>query len=261
MRQEEEPSPVRYSPRMLQLIDPIHKQIILVKLDDLRGNVPDFPESGPIAGDSPQRQWLSQAGALLKKVDPVRYGWNFDQSVNGVLGMSRAWGINGIKGQILDAIEALKLDLDLEGRGDFGNVYGAGQVYEFFRDLKAIVGAASKEALLVDPYFNGQAFDDYLSTMRPGKTIKILAERYVDDVQRFAARHAQQYGTNIEIRRSSELHDRLVIVDNSDCWVVGASIKDAAVRSSTYLFPLQPVLANAKRDIYSEVWDRAEVVE
>ena len=78
-------------------------------------------------------------------------------------------------------------------------------------------------------------------------------------MQTYAEKHFQQYGTNIEIRKSKELHDTLVIVDNSDYWVVGGSIKDAAAKSPTYLLPLQPQLAQAKRDIYSGVWDRAKL--
>ena len=245
---------------MLRSIEPVQKQIILLKLIDLLENAPEFSGQGIISGESPQRQWLSRAGALLKKIDPVGYGTKFDTGMNA-LGSSRLWGINHIKGQVMDAIEALRLDLELEGRVDIGNVYAAGEVYRLFSDLKDIIGAASEEILLVDPYFNGAAFDDYLSTIGPGKTIKILTERYAKDVQTYAVKHAQQYGTNLEIRRSKELHDRLVIVDNSDCWVVGGSIKDAAAKSPTYLLPLQTELAKAKRSIYSGVWDRAKLLE
>ena len=176
------------------------------------------------------------------------------------LGRNPTWAINEIKGQIADAIETLKLDLELEGRSDIGNVYDPGEVYKFFKDLKDVIESASEEILPVDPYFNGKAFDDHLSTIGPGKPIKILAEQYADDVRAYAAKHVQQHGTNIKIRRSKELHDRLVIVDNSDCWVVGGSIKDAAAKSPTYLLPIQPQIAQAKRDIYSGVWDGAEHV-
>ena len=242
---------------MLQLIEPVQKQIILLKLVDLLDNTPDFPGTGTIAGESPQRQWISRTGALLKKVDPIGHVIKFEKVMNA-LGTSRVWAINQIKGQMMDAIEVLRLDLELEGRSDIGNVYEAGEVYKLFSDLKKIIGAASEGILVVDPYFNGKAFDDYLSTIGPGKTIKILASRYVNDVQTYAAKHAQQYGTIIEIRRSREPHDRLVIVDNSDCWVVGGSIKDAAVTSPTYLLPLQPELARRKLAMYSAMWDRAE---
>ena len=248
---------------MLKSLEPVQRQVILLKLVDLLENIPDFPRTGTVAGESPARQWLARAGALIKRLDAPGQRAKLDTAM-GVLGTHSVWAVDQIKGQVQDAIEGLRLDLELEGRGDFGNVYAAGEVYRLFSDLKDIVARplirTCEEILLVDPYFNGEAFRDYLSTLASGKTIRILAERYAKDVRAYAARHATQYGTAIEIRRSRELHDRLVIVDNSDCWVVGASVKDAAAKSATYLLPLPPELAEAKRDIYSAVWDRAEVL-
>lgn len=245
--------------RMLRSIEPVQRQVILLKLVDLMENIPDFPRTGRVAGESPARQWLARASALINKLGVAGQSAKV-QTAMGALGTHSVWAVDQIKGLVQDAIEALKLDLELEGRADIGNVYAAGEVYRLFSDLKDIVAATCEEILLVDPYFDGKAFRDYLSTLGSGKTIKILAERYAEDVRAYAARHAAQYGSKIETRRSRELHDRLVIVDNADCWVVGASIKDAAARAATYLLPLQPKLAEAKRDIYSAVWDRAESI-
>ena len=244
---------------MLQVTEPVQKQTILVKLVDLMDNSPRFDGDGPIDAESPQRQWLSRVGALLKKLDPVFGAVTFETSMR-TLNRYRSIGINQIKGQVSDAIEVLRLDLELVGRADIGNVYQAGEVYDLFSDLKAIIQTTTQELMLVDPYFNGEAFADYLSAIGPEKTIKIFADRYVEDVRTHAAKHARQHKTNIEIRRSDALHDRLVFVDNSDCWVVGGSIKDAAAKSPTYLVPLQPVFARAKLGIYSTMWDDAEVV-
>ena len=227
---------------MPQLIEPIQKQVILLKLVHLLENAPDFDATVAIDGVSPQRQWLSRASALLNRLAPLGSDVKLERAMNR-LGNSPKWAINNIKGQISDAIEALRLDLELEGRGEIGSVYAAGEIYKLFSELKKIIRESSEEILLVDPYFNGEAFDDYLSSIGPGNSIKILAERYVDDVRTYAEKYFQQYGTNIEIRKSKELHDRLVIVDNSDCWVIGGSIKDAAAKSPTYLLPLSPDLA------------------
>jgi hypothetical protein len=86
--------------------------------------------------------------------------------------------INQITGQVSDAIEELKLELELDGRTDVGSAYGPGDVYRFFADLKAVINQAESEVIVVDPYFNGQAFDAYLSTASPNVTIRILADRY-----------------------------------------------------------------------------------
>lgn len=233
---------------------------MLLKLVDLMDNIPDFPRTGRVAGESPARQWLARASALINRLGPAGQSAKVETAM-GVLGTNSVWAADQIKGLVQDAIEALRLDLELEGRADIGNVYAAGEVYRLFSDLKDIVAATRDEILLVDPYFNGEAFHDYLSMLGSGKTIKILAERYAEDVRAYAARHSAQYSSEVDIRRSRELHDRLVIVDNADCWVVGSSIKDAAAKSPTYLLPLQPKLAEAKRNIYSAMWDRAESLE
>jgi len=246
---------------MLQSIEPIQKQDILQKLIGLLESIPDFDHTKPIDGTSPERQWLSRAGALLKRLDAIGHGTKFEARMQ-MLGNLSAWAINQITGQISDAIEELRLDLTLSGQNNIGNVYDVGEVYTLYTDLKKIIGAASMEILVVDPYFSGEAFDDYLSTITSRKTVKVLMAKAKDakEVMTRARKHVRQYGTNIEVRKNRKLHDRLVMVDDSDCWIVGASIKDAAARSPTYLLPLPPDLALKKRSIYSGMWDRGVVL-
>lgn len=64
----------------------------------------------------------------------------------------------------------------------------------------------------------------------------------------------KQCGGTLEIRESNNLHDRVVIVDNSACWVLGQSIKDAAKQKATYLAPLAPDVACQKIEVYRKIW-------
>ena len=148
-------------------LEPVQKQIVLLKLVDLIENVPDFSGVGQFPVQSPQRRWLALAGALLKRVDKIGKGVKFDTSMR-MLDHYKANTLGHIFDQVNETIEELKLDLELEGRSDIGSVYGVGEVYKLFSDLKDIIGSASQEILLVDPYFNGEAFNDYLSTIGPG---------------------------------------------------------------------------------------------
>src|SRR5690606_28198088 len=77
-----------------------------------------------------------------------------------------------------------------------------------------------------------------------------LGMKYTSDVATYAQKHTQQFGTMIEVRKSKELHDRLIVVDDSDCWVTGGSVKQAGEKA-TYLLPLPPGVAEATRSIYS----------
>ena len=226
-------------------VDSTQKHILLLKLVDAYENVPDFG-AGPITAMTPQREWLSKLGAIFSALDPVRHGSNHKVNMN-MLSQHRDFAINSIVSQIGDAIEEIRLDLELDGESDIGSVYEPGDVYRFFKDLKSIISTAQSSIILVDAY---------LGTAPEGIKIEILSERYIDDVKHYADKHKQQFKSEITLRKTKEIHDRLLIIDQADCWIIGNSIKDAA-KKSTYLIPLAPSIASSKIDIYGKIWDRA----
>ena len=229
----------------------VEKQIILMKLTEVLANAPNFGDTATMDPATPQRKWLSEVGALLTRLDiskKVQFGSSFSM-------LTRYWkhSIIQIQGQILDAIEEIKLDLELDGRSEIGNAYAPGDVYRFFADLKAIINGASDEILIVDPYFNGDAFDAYLCEIDSGLNIRILADRFSKDIRNYADKHMTQFDSRVEIRRSKKIHDRIVFIDDDASWIMGGSIKDAG-KKATYLIPLASQISDAKRKIYEEIW-------
>lgn len=237
---------------------PIEKQILLLKLSEALENAPLFGEKPALDVSTPQRQWLAKVGALLTRLGldkKVKFQASFSTLVS-------YWSpaIVQIKGQVADAIEELKLELELDGRGEIGNAYAPGDIYRFFADLKSIINTAETEILVVDPYFNGEAFDAYLSTTKKDVKIRILADRYSKDVHGYVQKHKMQFQTDIELRTTKELHDRLIFVDRDQCWIMGGSVKDAG-KKATYLIPVIPPIAKAKSAIYADIWGRALCLE
>lgn len=247
--------------RMMKKLEgdgPVEKQIILLKLTEALEQAPDFGEKAIMNPGSPQRQWLSRVGALLSRLGldkQVQYRATYQTLI-------QYWkpAIVQIQGQVLDAIEELKLELELDGRSEIGNAYAPGDVYRFFADLKSIISDAESDLLIIDPYFNGDAFDAYLSEAGASTNVRILADRYSKDLKAYIDKHMAQYGSSIEVRRSKELHDRIVFIDGGVSWIMGGSIKDAG-KKATYLIPLATPITEAKYAIYSEIWERAIEVE
>ena len=161
---------------------------------------------------------------------------------------------------MVDAIERIRLDLELEGRNEIGTAYGPNEVYRYFADLKQIVGGATKDLLIVDPYFNGEAFDNYLAGISNKVTIRLFLEHNRKEVSTYAGKHHEQYGTQFELRSSKSLHDRVVFVDHDACWISGGSIKDGG-KKPTYLIPLAPSIAEKKQRIYEELWSRSKPID
>lgn len=237
---------------------PIEKHILLLKLTEALESAPDFGEKPIMDAASPQRQWLSKVGALLSRLS-IERKVHFKSSFNTLV---QYWkpAIVQIQGQILDAIEEIKLELELEDRSDIGSAYAPGDVYRFFADLKEVINSAEVEVMIVDPYFNGEAFDAYLAAANAELNIQILADRYSQDINTYIQKHASQFQTKISLRRSKELHDRIIFIDHDVAWIMGGSIKDAG-KKATYLIPLQTPIALAKKQIYQEIWNNSRDVE
>jgi hypothetical protein len=47
-----------------------------------------------------------------------------------------------------------------------------------------------------------------------------------------------------------------LIIDNSEVWIIGGSIKDAG-KKPAYLIPLSPSIALKKIEIYEKLWEES----
>ena len=234
------------------------RQIILRKLTYLHENIPVVSGQQVTTDErSKQRRWLSEVGALLKRLDSVQFGVKFDTYLRS-FGQHPTHAVNWVRDLMVDAIEVVRLDLEIEGRTDVGTAYAPGEAYRFFADLKQIMNGAGDEIFLIDPYFNGAAFHDYLGSSSPRVSIRILAGRHASEVASYAGKHSSEFASVVRVRQSKELHDRIIFVDRDGCWVSGGSIKDAGSKA-TYLVPLAPDIANAKLETYEQIWERASL--
>ncbi len=234
---------------------PAEKQVLLLKLLHEFETAPHFGEKYVADADSAPQRWIARIGALLARVG-IEHKIKFQSTRQTSV---QFWSVTRepFRQQLLAAAEEIKLALELDGHEDIGQVYGSQQQYDFLRDLKEIILGAQTEVYVVDPYFDGQAFETYLSPLGSGCSIRILCSRYSSDVAGHVTAFAAQHKVNPELRKSQNLHDRLVIIDSSDCWIVGGSIKDAG-KKPTYLVPLQPNIAPTKIDIYEALWREAK---
>ena len=68
----------------------------------------------------------------------------------------------------------------------------------------------------------------------------------------------KQFGLTrpIEVRAAPKgtLHDRLILIDRRDVWLLGQSFNQLATRSNTYLSKADPELAQMKFGAYDQIW-------
>lgn len=223
-------------------------QVLLERLRSLLQSIP--PLEG--RGDYTQEQfaWLGKANAVMHEWNEIQ-SIPFKAAVTGLIRNNDRLGSYGVVvSSIHDVIARLEYALPQSG----GQAFGPGAAYDFFRALNDVVASATVQILIVDPYLDAEIFDSYLHAINLGVSVRLLANRYVANVRVAADKYKAQTGANVDLRQSNDIHDRVLFVDGDQCWVLGASIKDAALKKPTYLAPLASDVSAEKRQMYDGIW-------
>lgn len=200
--------------------------------------------------------WLARAHALVMLRDRSE-AFSFKNACDWAAGnLNRPMNLATINGTLHRAIAALEESVPESA----DQVFGPGAVYDFFRAITSIINSAENTLFMIDPYMDEQVFDAYISPLSKPCSVRMLVNKHASSVRVAADRYEAQYGLAIEARKSSAIHDRLIFVDRAECWVLGASIKDAATSKPTYLAPLSQDVVSAKAAFYESIWDEAQAI-
>ncbi len=204
-------------------------------------------------------EWLGKAHALLKRWDSNE-AYGFQLAVDSLgIPLTAQQNINKLKAIIYRAIADLEERIRAEAPSG-GGAFGPGAVYDFFKALNELVQKAQSSLFIADPYMDEDIFDHYLSSSSVSVDKRLLVKKNSANLSTAGQMFVQQHGGNLEIRKSSNFHDRIIIVDASSCWVLGQSIKDAANNGPTYLAPLSADVATLKIPVYEALWQQATVI-
>ena len=103
-------------------------------------------------------------------------------------------------------------------------VFVQGQIFDAYITFQNLIQKAQKEIILIDNYIDLTVLER-LAQKKPGVNVTIytIANTHITnlDIAKFNA----QYPTLI-IKHTSKMHDRFLILDNSETYFIGASVKD-----------------------------------
>ena len=120
--------------------------------------------------------------------------------------------------------------------------------------MKTILGFASKEIFVVDPYLSAELFDVYAGAIPRSVSFRLLSNNIPTNVLQLAQKYAA--GGNLKFRSTNAIHDRVMFAD-SRVWLCGQSLKDAARKKPTYLVEHDEPLM---RTVYENIWSSSVVV-
>ena len=104
-------------------------------------------------------------------------------------------------------------------------VFYEGQLWDACSLVEKLIGRAKKTILLIDSWV-GPGTLDMLAKKRKGVTVEIVAsprgnKLAASDITKFNA----QYG-GLSVKTSMAFHDRFLIIDDKELYLIGASLKD-----------------------------------
>jgi hypothetical protein len=159
---------------------------------------------------------------------------------------------------IWNAFRPFLMGVDDEAGVEREVFFAKGSEHDAYVHIRSILQTAKRELFVIDPYMDGSIFQ-VLGTLQPTTLrIRILASKISADFALEGAKFMKQHpGFTIEVRTTRDFHDRFVIVDNSSCYLLGASIKDAGNKGFT-IVPLQePSIVKFILDYATQVWTSA----
>ena len=103
--------------------------------------------------------------------------------------------------------------------------------HDAYVHIREIICHARRSLRIIDPYLDGTVFT-ILGDVQGALTVELLGAKLPADfaleTERFHQQHPQM---QIETRRSRDFHDRFIVIDDTACWHIGCSIKDAGNRA------------------------------
>ena len=119
-------------------------------------------------------------------------------------------------------------------------IFSAGQFYDAYEYISSIVRSANCSIVLIDPYCDSKAFT-FLKNKKESVELTICSSRLSkldkEEIEKFES----QYG-RINVKQLDDNHDRYLIIDNEECYQLGASLNYAGKKMFS-------VIKNENKDI------------
>jgi len=138
-----------------------------------------------------------------------------------------------------------------------------GQRFDALQFAVQILSMAQTTIVIIDGYIHHDVLS-LLKAKRDGVMVQILtkAKALPPDIPPLASAFNQQYGQkgSLSIRTSEAFHDRFLIIDDTDFYHFGASLKDLGSRGFMFSRIEEPAVIEALRKTFTEEWSTAPTV-
>lgn len=172
-------------------------------------------------------------------------------------------GVEAIISLIYRALAVLEFELPASAQGAF---IPAGNEFDAMAAAGKIFVSAIKNAMIVDPYLDGQFLIDFAHLLNAGVSLQLLSDAatakpsLAPAIAKWQAQHGSTRPLTCKLAPPRSLHDRLIIVDDKDVWTVGQSFNALARRAPTSFTKTDADTAVLKLAAYGDIWANATLI-
>jgi hypothetical protein len=205
-------------------------------------------------------KWIGQASAIVKASGDIMLQAEMSMAIDGLQSPDRIERFQTIMVTLYKALAAAELLAPPSAQGAFIPV---GNSFDAFSAVAKILGSATKDVLLVDPYMDDTVLTDFGGSVAEGIPMRFLTDQATvkPNLAPAASRWKAQYPKrpiSVRLATPRTLHDR-AIFDNFQAWTVTQSLKDLAKRSPAEIVRADDT-ASLKIAAYEAIWVSATVV-
>ncbi len=242
---------------MAKLAPPTPEQLLAL-LENVIRDAPNFEFEGSLTDQD--LRWLGKADALLDASGSMAALVKFRSARQNI--NTYAHSRSNLLQPLHDAYSKIELTSPLNSQGSF---IAGGDTWNGYAALVRIFQRDCESILIVDPYLNATIYTELAPhTVARGGMRCLTVNRpenhggLVASAEKWAGDPISN-GRAVEVRYapSAALHDRLLIVDSREVWLVSQSLKDIAKRSPASVSRAESELSAMKVQHYEELWCRS----
>ena len=134
-------------------------------------------------------------------------------------------------------------------------IFFDGQIFDAYKFASDLIKSARQSLVLIDNYVDESVLL-MLSKRQPGVTATIYTQRITPQFQLDLDRHKDQYPP-VDVRTCKLSHDRFLIVDETDVYHIGASLKDLGKKM--FAFSKLDIPATVITDLFFTTFAQSKV--
>jgi hypothetical protein len=215
-------------------------------------------------------KWLGDAYALVEasgdlmslvEFKTATYEFILHAGHSGVSTAKTQAAVRKIQAILYRALSVAELSAPTAIQGSF---IPAGGAFDAVAVISKVLNKAHIDILIVDPYLDEKVLMDFAIATQENITIRLLADQNDHKAslkpafQRWVAQYGNKRPLELRLAPHRMAHDRLIITDGSEVWVLTQSLNAFAARSpaSVVRFPDPSIKIAA----YCYMWQSATVV-